>query len=77
MSMATLKKLLKIAPYNVNGILNLIKMSEMLGKMRKGGGSVAGDRTVREGTMKNLKEMGLVKYFLHLIQQVVGEEWPL
>lgn len=37
----TQKKLLKIASYNVNGLLNPIKMSKILGKMRKEGVRVA------------------------------------
>ena len=41
MNMVTQKKLLKTASYNVNGILNPIKRSKILGKMRKEGVEVA------------------------------------
>lgn len=39
--MSTQKKLLKIASYNVNGILNPIKRSKIVSKMRREGVGVA------------------------------------
>lgn len=79
MNMATQKKkLLKIASYNVNGILNLMKRSKILGKMKKEGVGVAllQETHLSEREHEKLKRNGY-QYFRLPIEQVIEEEWPL
>ncbi len=63
--MTTQKKLLKIASYNVNGILNPIKRSKILGKMRKEGVGIAllQETHLSEKEYEKLKRNGFHQVF--------------
>lgn len=67
---------MKIASYNVNGILNPVKRSKILGKMRKEGVKIAmlQEMHLSEKEHGKLKRNCFNQVFFLLIIQDIGEE---